>query len=70
MKRKKKPNITKNDVVMTPLPTLNRRSAKNRSGSIGCAVRRSHPTKPTRKTTAVAKLPRMRASVQPRAGPR
>ncbi len=37
MNRKKKPNITKNDVVITPLPTLKRRSLKYDSGSIGCA---------------------------------
>ena len=67
--RKKKPNMMKNDVVTTALPTLNRRSEKNVSGSIGCGATRSHRTKPTRKTRATANEPTTTPFVQPRSGP-
>ena len=69
VKRKKKPNMMKNDVVTTALPTLNRRSEKNDSGNIGCGATRCQRMKPTMKTRATANAPTTRPSDQPRSGP-
>jgi hypothetical protein len=67
--RKNQPNITKNDVVITALPTLKRRSAKYEIGSIGCSATISHRTKPYRTTAATTNEPTTNGSLQPRSAP-
>ena len=67
--RKNQPNITKNDVVMTALPTLKRRSEKYESGSIGCAARRSWRRNAHATTAVSTNAPTTSGSVQPRSAP-
>jgi hypothetical protein len=67
--RKNTPKAQKNPSMITPLPTLKRRSANRCIGSIGWAVRRSQATKPVRSTTARPKASSTRPEVQPSSAP-
>src|SRR5262245_43508803 len=55
--------------MMTPLPTLSRRSRNNVNGSIGCVLRRSQRTNAVSATTAITLAPSTCVAVQPSSPP-